>query len=749
MTTRSRSFASLGPLALAMVAVASAHCASAPDDAAPAGGARFEGRLRAYVVDDADGTSRTGYALETTAGDLVELDPSPALAGKVGHDVVLQGHERPAERSSAVRAGAPRVAVSAVVSSRKSERAEPLVNGGPPHTAHAAVVLLNFQNVTPQPFTPAQAKTYLASVHDYYKEISYGSWTVQTDVFGPFTVPKPADCSLDTIGKLGRQAAKDKGVAIDGYDHVGVTVPQNSASGLDCACGLAWVGTPPAQPNANVQGTSLYTCYGENAFAHEMGHGFGLDHASTAHCNGQAMRRNPYDACSIDEYGNHFNTMGNGLGHMNAYQKAEMKWLDACNIVRVSKNGVFTLKPIQVAGDDVQALQIPTGDTRDGNPLFYYVEYRNPAKATFNAKDDDGTVREKGTGVHIDVAPGYGTPGGDHRSLLLDLSATGKPGDFVDPRLTAGRSFTDPDGKVTVTVVKTDDASAEVQVTFPGGGSGANTCANGALAPGASDKGVVALYEDCGYAGWEVSLAPGDYSGPALVALGAKVKDASSLWVADGYEAVLFQNADFTGASVTIAGAESCLVAKGFNDVASSVRIKAKGAGGSGGAAGAGGGGSAGKGGSATAGGAGAGGSGGSGGVVTGGSGGASGAGASGKGGAAGTPGKGGSGGGGGSAGAAGGGSSGKGGAMSADGGVPATTDAGASGKGGASAGPGPGQGGGVVLPGAETSEEATGDESGSACSAASGRGTGSGGPLVALGLAVAALRRRRLRPSR
>ena len=67
----------------------------------------------------------------------------------------------------------------------------------------------------------------LATVTAYYDEISWGNWQLQGASFGPYTVPKPANCNLDTIGNLARQAASDNGVAIDGYDHVGVTLPGN------------------------------------------------------------------------------------------------------------------------------------------------------------------------------------------------------------------------------------------------------------------------------------------------------------------------------------------------------------------------------------------------------------------------------------------------------------------------------------------------------------------------------------------
>jgi MYXO-CTERM domain-containing protein len=380
--------------------------------------------LREYVVDNADGTSRTGYTLDFSSPRVPLVEPTP-------------------------------------------------------HNPKVAFVLLNFDGVQPQSRTVASVESILAEVREYYLELSYGSWTVDYDVFGPYSVTKPGNCDLDTITDLARDAAAAQGVPIDTFVHIGVTLPDNDDSGLGCACGLAWVGRSPAQPDPEVQHGSLYTCVESNAFAHELGHGFGLHHASKAHCDGQAMRRDPYGACDVEEYGNQFNVMGNGLGHMNAFQKGTMGWLDKCNIVKVGRDATYHLRAIPLASDEVQALQIATGDTRDGNALYYYVEYRNPALAEFNAGGSQ--PREKGAGLHVGVAPDVVVDNGDRRPLILDVSEN--VGDFEDPRLTPGRSFTDPDGRVTITLVSVTEEVAEVQVTFPGGGTGVDVCRDGSTPP--------------------------------------------------------------------------------------------------------------------------------------------------------------------------------------------------------------------------------------------------------------------------
>jgi hypothetical protein len=229
-----------------------------------------------------------------------------------------------------------------------------------------------------------------------------------------------------------------------------------------------------------------------------MGHGFGMNHSPTARCGtGVAYRRDPFATCNPDEYGNRFNTMGGGLGHLDAFHKSTMGWLNKCNIVRASRDATYDLVPIQTSSTGIQTLEISTGGDKDGsNPLYYWVEYRNPALATFNAGPDGAP--EVNTGVHINVAQDFRSSSALYsRPLLLDL-APNYPNTHRDPRLTAGRTFTDPDNRVSITVVSQASDKATVKVTFPGGGTGTNTCADGTLPgggtpPGPQDGSIVRL----------------------------------------------------------------------------------------------------------------------------------------------------------------------------------------------------------------------------------------------------------------
>jgi beta-glucanase (GH16 family) len=84
---------------------------------------------------------------------------------------------------------------------------------------------------------------------------------------------------------------------------------------------------------------------------------------------------------------------------------------------------------------------------------------------------------------------------------------------------------------------------------------------------------VATIYQHCNYGGWSAGIdAAGNYDLGALQAKGFVNDDASSIKVAAGYEAVLYQNAGFAGTSVVVRGETSCL--SNFNDVASSIIVR-------------------------------------------------------------------------------------------------------------------------------------------------------------------------------
>jgi len=87
---------------------------------------------------------------------------------------------------------------------------------------------------------------------------------------------------------------------------------------------------------------------------------------------------------------------------------------------------------------------------------------------------------------------------------------------------------------------------------------------------------VITVYKDCNYTGFSGGLTIGDYNLARLNTLGVLNDDISSLKVAQGFQAILYQDDNFTGASTVINSDNACLNTT-WNDKVTSVRILANG----------------------------------------------------------------------------------------------------------------------------------------------------------------------------
>lgn len=97
-----------------------------------------------------------------------------------------------------------------------------------------------------------------------------------------------------------------------------------------------------------------------------------------------------------------------------------------------------------------------------------------------------------------------------------------------------------------------------------------------------STSGAATFYQDCNYGGYAVTLPVGSYTLADLQARGIANDDISSLKIASGYEAIVYENFDFTGAAYLFRSDFSCLVSVSvngttinLNDWASSIVVRA------------------------------------------------------------------------------------------------------------------------------------------------------------------------------
>jgi glucosylceramidase len=142
-------------------------------------------------------------------------------------------------------------------------------------------------------------------------------------------------------------------------------------------------------------------------------------------------------------------------------------------------------------------------------------------------------------------------------------------------------AFKNPDGSV-VLVVFNSGGSQTFTV-----GSGSNTFSYTLAGSSAvsfvwstgvpPSTGLVTVFKDCNYTGFSGGLEIGDYNLARLNSLGVQDDDISSLLITEGYQAILYQDDNFGGASTVINSNNSCLNTT-WNDKVTSLRILPNGA---------------------------------------------------------------------------------------------------------------------------------------------------------------------------
>lgn len=319
-----------------------------------------------------------------------------------------------------------------------------------------AVVLVNFQDNTAQPITPASAHTLMFDqVSDFLWETSYQQLLLSGETYGWYTLPLSASqCDTTAIANEADRAAAAAGVALQGFQTIVYMFPATTACG--------WSGTGGSNP-AGQKLIFIHDRAGMSAkvIAHEFGHSFGLMHSDGMDCDGGPLS----GTCVQQGYADPADTMGMRLGHFNAFQKELLGWLGTAAtpaIQTVTASGRYRIDPMSPAGSGARALRLSRGSDAQGRPRWYYLEYRQPTG--FDAGlATIGTVT-RGVLLHV------GTQGDVFSSRVLDMTPGSnemtRSSDFEDGALLPGSSYRDSAAGLTVSVVSADASGAVVDVAM-------------------------------------------------------------------------------------------------------------------------------------------------------------------------------------------------------------------------------------------------------------------------------------------
>jgi hypothetical protein len=304
------------------------------------------------------------------------------------------------------------------------------------------VILVNFSDLTTQPFTTATAQSVtFTDANNFDLENSFGQTSLTGEVTGWLTIASAStSCNYNTWATQADQAATNAGYNVAAYTRRIYAFPHTNA----CTwTGLGTIGGGTLVNPSRAWANGTYTL---QVVAHEMGHNFGLYHSHSNVCDATG--------CTVNEYGDDHDVMGNyTTGHFNAFQKESLGWLNygiSPPIQTVTTVGPVTLEPYETAsGGFPKALKI-LKSTLFGSNTYLYAEARTQ------------------TGIDATLTPGVvihtGVDDDGNQSQLQDILPSTTSTKFV---LDPGQSvtFTGDSGPITLTTLSADSGGAVVAYT--------------------------------------------------------------------------------------------------------------------------------------------------------------------------------------------------------------------------------------------------------------------------------------------
>lgn len=315
------------------------------------------------------------------------------------------------------------------------------------------LIRVDFSDLPGEPFSDATGVSLIGGLNAFYMESSFGrsGFVLNgsgSDITPTFRMPQTAAYygSGNAYVQLrldARNAATAGGYTLSSYNHDLICF--DSVPGWGWA-GLAYVGAP---------GVWLNNYFTVGVAGHELGHNYGLNHASFWDTGVEGVFSS--NGVSV-EYGDNQDTMGSanaGANHFNTRYKHYMDWLKGGETTNVTVSGTYRIYP----HDDTNSINLLCGLSIARSPSTNYcVEFRQ--KFTSNR------WLMSGAGIRW-------TRTGNQMSQLLDTTG-GSPNGKTDAALVLGRTFSDTAAGVHITTLRkggTTPESLDIRVNlglFPG-----------------------------------------------------------------------------------------------------------------------------------------------------------------------------------------------------------------------------------------------------------------------------------------
>ena len=279
------------------------------------------GTLEVMTADDFVTAPVHSYWLKTATGRVsVKFPHHPPVAGGARVRVLGQA------ASDSMTASSVDVLTPAVAAASPDKR--------------IAVILANFSNNASQPYTPSAITSTLltgtASVKKFYEEESRGAITISAQVFGWYTIAATnAGCETTLWDAQAEAAARAAGADLSSFTNIMVVWPA--------------VGSCPWSGVGSVNGpyTFINGTFNLRIVAHELGHNFGVMHASSLSCMNGAVRVSLSTTCTYAEYGDPYTVMGGASTfHNPALMVGQFGWLAPGEVQTIPGPGTYALSPL-------------------------------------------------------------------------------------------------------------------------------------------------------------------------------------------------------------------------------------------------------------------------------------------------------------------------------------------------------------------------------------------------------------------
>ncbi len=295
-----------------------------------------------------------------------------------------------------------------------------------PENLRIAVILLTYNDSPELPFTKEEisGRIFSSQLNAFYQEQSYGKIIITGDVYDWETINiNNADDCTGFRAYIQPILAK---INLTNYDDI-LILNNNNICKMIYAESIGKINYTVNGKNYTFGTAVLYDIENykvqweyhdfpytwlEQATAHEVGHTIGLGHSNRMECNNAVIA----DECTMQEYGNKYDTMGNGRFalHFSAWQKEKLGWLKPnIDTVIINTSGTYTLTYLEnFEGVRGAKIMVPGGSN-----AIYAIEYRKPvgfdqtlAKPMFSGN----------TGLFVSTSQNFL----DDSFALLDMSPT-------------------------------------------------------------------------------------------------------------------------------------------------------------------------------------------------------------------------------------------------------------------------------------------------------------------------------------